>query len=215
MTNSTSTKSDTEVLAGFIASRPDDGYELRARFDHRLLARVGPLPAALAGLALEEDVLQRTWELVFRAGSSGYEPKRGTVIAYLEGHARNAKRDVCAAHAPPGSTTRPGKGPDGLERPSRTPLSIEQILPGIEGDGAALDTVLADPEDGVSRALDRLYADELAAAAARSSTLHVAGLIATMREDRDLGEASSALGISRFAARRALDRFAAGLAAAA
>jgi hypothetical protein len=80
---------------------------------------VGPLPTALTGLGLEEDLLQRTWELAYRAGSNQYQPERGGVLDYLVGHARNAKRDIAAVHAPPGEPTRPRKDAWGSKTRSR------------------------------------------------------------------------------------------------
>ena len=189
-----SSKSDGEVLSGFLANDLEDGNELRTRFDSRLIGMVGSMPAALAGLGLEEDVLQRTWELVYRAGANGYQPERGGALAYLEGHARNARRDVCAGHAPPGQPTRPRKDEDGMTIPWKATVPLEAGLVTEAGKEVALVNMVG---------------------AARLGEVLVVELLGQMREDRGLSEAAAEVGVTRFAGRRALDRFAGALASAA
>jgi DNA-binding phage protein len=210
-----SSKSDGEVLSGFLANDLEDGNELRKRFDSRLIGMVGSMPAALAGLGLEEDVLQRTWELVYRAGANGYQPERGGVLAYLEGHARNARRDVCAAHAPPGQPTRPRKDEDGMTIPWKPTVPLEAGLVTEAGKEVALVNALATPVDEVEHAIDGVFVDELMVEAARLGEVLVVELLGQMREDRGLSEAAAEVGVTRFAGRRALDRFAGALASAA
>lgn len=210
-----SSKSDAEVLSGFLANDIEDGNELRRRFDSRLLRLVGAVPGALAGLGLEEDVLQRTWELVYRAGRNSYQPARGRVLDYVAWHARNARRDVCAAHAPPGQPTRPSKDEEGVTIPWTPTVPLESGLVTKFGEEVALVNALADPVDDVERAIDGVFVDELVAEAGRLGEVLVVDLLGQMRQDRDLSEAAAEVGVSRFAGRRALDRFAGALASAA
>ena len=204
-----SSKSDAEVLSGFLANEIEDGCELRERFEGRLLRIVGPLPAALSGLGLEEDIAQRTWELVCRAGQDGYDAGRGEVLSYLEGHARNAKRDVCAAHVPPGNPTRPAKDAEGV------PIPLNPTVPLGTSTGKDLVGVLADPVDEIGRMIDEVFVDDLVTEAAFLGESLVVELLGRMRADRGLSEAAAELGVSRFAAGRAVDRFARALASAA
>jgi hypothetical protein len=203
--------SDPSLLAGFLSNDFEAGKELRRRYDERLLKIVGPMPAAMNGLGLEEDVLQRTWELVYRKGSAGYSSTRGAMINYLAGHARNAKRDVCAGHAPPGARTRPGKDEDGKSIVWKCPLSLDgPTVTQTEGELTLADAV-PDPVDEYARAEDRRYVDELVAAAETSAPPIVVDLLARMRDGNTLGQASAESGVSRFTARRAIDRWTASI----
>lgn len=188
--------------------------EARERFDDALRSRV-PLPRALRGQGLEEDVLQNMWELVLRAGPGSFQLGRGSVLAYLEGHARNARRNVCQEHAPPGMRRRPGKDAHGEPVEWQPAVSLdatvavgvaEMITP------VPLVEVFAVGEPGFDRTLDRVYLDQLEKHAADSQPL-VSDLIAWMRHDRGLADAAAELGVSRHAARRALDQYASTLAA--
>jgi hypothetical protein len=188
--------------------------EARERFDDALRSRA-PLPPALRGQGLEEDMLQNTWELVLRAGPGGYQPDRGSVLAYLEGHARNARRNVCQEHAPPGMRRRPGKDAQGKPVEWQPAVSLDATVAVGVAEMIApvlLVEVLAVDEPGFDRALDRVYLGQLEKDAAVSQPL-VSDLIAWMRHDRGLADAAAQLGISRHAARRALDQYASTLAA--
>jgi hypothetical protein len=213
-------KSDERLLGeifkgGRAAAREAAMMKARERFDGPLQARV-PLPPALHGQGLEEDVLQRAWELVWRAGPSGFNPARGSALAYLEGHARNARRDVCQEHAPPGMRRRPGTDATGEPVPwlPAVPIDPPVIPVASEADATPGQTVavaLAVEDPGFEQTLDRLVVEQLQRNAAGSQL--VADLIASMRRDRSLAEAAAELAVSRHAARRALDRYALTLAA--
>jgi hypothetical protein len=164
----------------------------RERFDGPLQARV-PLPPALHGQGLEEDVLQRTWELAWRAGSAGFDLTRGSALAYLEGHARNARRDVCQEHAPPGKRRRPGTDAAGKPVAWTPAVSIE---PTIIDRNAVLAAALVVEDAGLEQALDRIVVEQFEHDAARSHPV-VADLLASMRRDRGLGEAADEIGVSR------------------
>jgi hypothetical protein len=207
----TSCKTDADLLSGFLAHNAVAGYELRERFDARLLALVGPMPSTLAGLGLEEDVLQRSWELVFLAGPEAYDRTRGEVINYLEGHGRNAKRDVCAAHAPPGQPTRQRKDAAGMTIPWKPTVPLEATIVTSAGEEVALAGALTDPVDEIARVIDEIFVDELIAEAGRMDEPLAIDLLGRMREERRLSEAAAELGVSRFTARRALDRLATAL----
>lgn len=191
---STSYRSDGDLLKGFFEDDTIAIEELRERFDDRLLIRVGALPPAIQGLGLEEDVLQRAYELVFRAGPDAFDPARGGLGAYLEGLARNAKRDVCAEHAPPGELTRPRKDANGESIPWKPTVLLEED--GFEA-----------PADEIEAAVTGIFVDELAEDAERLEMATVVNLIDRMRQDHGISEAAKSMGVSRFTARRALDRF--------
>jgi hypothetical protein len=214
-------KSDERVLGAIFkdgrpAEREAAMMEARVRFDGSLQSRV-PLPPALHGQGLEEDVLQRTWELTWRAGPGGFDPARGPALAYLEGHARNARRDVCQEHAPPGMRRRPGTDATGTPVAWLPAVSIEAAatVTGSEVDaspGLTVAAALAIEDAGFEQALDRLVVEQLEQNAAGSHPL-VGDLIAWMCRDRGLGEAAAELGVSRHVARRALDQYALSVAA--
>jgi hypothetical protein len=205
-------KSDEQLLAAIFKDgrpAPREAAMMRARdrFDGLLQARV-PLPPALHGRGLEEDVLQRTWELAWRAGSAGFDPTRGSALAYLEGHARNARRDVCQEHAPPGMRRRPGTDATGRPVAWTPAVSIELTM--IDTNAVLAPAVVAAlvvEDAGLEQALDRIVVEQFEHDAARSHPL-VADLLASMRRDRGLGEAAAEIGVSRHVARRALDQFA-------
>lgn len=205
-------KSDEQLLAaifkdGRLALREAAMMTARERFDGPLQARV-PLPPALHGQGLEEDVLQRTWELAWRAGSAGFDPTRGSALAYLEGHARNARRDVCQEHAPPGMRRRPGTDAAGKPVAWTPAVPIEPTM--IDTHAALAPAVVAAlvvEDASLEQALDRVVVEQFQHDAARSNPL-VADLLAFMRRDRGLAEAAAEIGVSRHVARRALDQFA-------
>ncbi|HEX9968190.1 MAG TPA: hypothetical protein VGB06_09605 [Solirubrobacterales bacterium] len=192
---STSHRSDDDLLKGFFGDDTIAIRELRARFDHRLLNRVGPLPPALQGLGLEEDLLQRAYEIAYRAGPDAFDPGRGELGAYLAGVARNAKRDVCAEHAPPGEPTRPRKDADGEPIPWKPTVVLEEDK-------------LEAPADEIEAVVNGVFVDELTEDAELMEMETVVNLIDRMRQDRGISEAAKSMGISRFTARRTLDHFA-------
>lgn len=206
-------KSDEQLLAAIFkdgrpALREAAMMTARERFDGPLQARA-PLPPALHGQGLEEDVLQRTWELAWRAGSAGFDPTRGSALAYLEGHARNARRDVCQEHAPPGMRRRPGTDATGKPVAWAPAVSIEPTMI-VDTNAVLAPAVVAAlvVEDArLEQALDRIVVEQFEHDAVRSHPL-VADLLASMRRDRGLGEAAAEIGVSRYVARRALDQFA-------
>lgn len=213
-------KSDEQLLAAIFkndrpALREAAMMAARRRFDAPLQGRV-PLPQALHGHGLEEDVLQRAWELVWRAGPAGFDPARGSALAYLEGHARNARRDVCEEHAPPGMRRRPGNDAHGEPVPWRPAVPIDTTVnvtvSETESDPGQPVAALVVEDVGFEHTLNRVVVEQYQRTAAVSNPL-VADLLERMRRDFGLAEAAVDLAVSRHVARRALDRFALTLAA--
>lgn len=201
-------RSDIDLLRGFFEGDNGAARELRDRFDDRLLRRAGTLPPILSGLDLEDDILQRTYELVYRAGLDAFDPKRGDLISYLEGHARNAKRDACAEHAPPGEPSRPRKDTKGESIPRRPAIPLEQTMQTDAGRHLSLVETLEAPANEIENALTGIFVNQLSEQAERLEMPTVARMIGQMKEDQGIADAAAAIGVSRFAARRALDRFA-------
>jgi len=205
---SASCRSDIDLLKGFFEGDIDAGRGLRDRFDDRLLRRAGALPSILRGLDLEDDVLQRTYELVYRAGFDAFDPARGELISYLEGHARNARRDVCAEHVPPGEPSRSRKDAKGEPIPWKPAIPLEETVQTDSGRHLSLVETLETPANEIENALTGIFVNQLSEQAGRLEMPTVALMIGQMKEDQGIADAAAAIGVSRFTARRAFDRFA-------
>lgn len=203
-----SCRSDIDLLKGFFEGDIEAARGLRDRFDDPLLRRAGALPSILRGLDLEEDVLQRTYELVYRAGFDAFDPGRGELISYLEGHARNARRDVCAEHVPPGMLSRSRKDAKGEPIPWKPAIPLEKTVQADNGRHLSLVETLEAPENEIENVLTGIFVKQLSEHAERLEMPTVARMIDQMKEDQGIAHAAAAIGVSRFAARRALDRFA-------
>lgn len=207
-----SCRSDIGLLKGFFDGDAVAARALRERFDDRLIRRAGPLPSPLNGLGLEEDILQRAYELAFKAGFAAFDPSRGEMISYLEGHARNAKRDICAEHAPPGEPSRPRKDASGNPAPWKRAIPLEETVQAVNGGHLSLVDTLENPTNEIENALTGIYVDQLSEQAERLEMPAIVRLIDQMKDDQGITDAAASIGLSRFAARRAFDHFALALA---
>lgn len=87
---------DDALLAGFCAGEPESALAFVRRFESRVL---GVALAVLGDRHAAEDVAQLAFERAWRHGHT-YDPRRGSVLAWLCSIARNAAIDAARVRRP-------------------------------------------------------------------------------------------------------------------
>ncbi|MBA2362024.1 MAG: hypothetical protein H0V86_00600, partial [Chloroflexia bacterium] len=94
--------SNGRLLELFLGGDAEAWEELPRRLHGRLVRVSQRVAPDLAAKALEEDVVQRGWELLLGMGPFAYDRRRGSVMRYLRYVLRSAANDVRAEHAEAG-----------------------------------------------------------------------------------------------------------------
>jgi hypothetical protein len=193
---------DEALLGAFLQGDEDARDALPRRFGEDLLHEVRAIVPDLAALALDEDVVQRAYELLLTRPAGHFDPDRGSARSYLRTTLRRAARDVRAENAPPGTRTRavPGK--------QREPaLSLDRMIEATDGESLAF--AIDDHADTVVR---KVTVDELVARARRDAMSMIADAMTVMlTNDIGIVDAARIIGVSRLVLRREFDRWIAGI----
>ncbi|MHB8671993.1 MAG: RNA polymerase sigma factor [Acidimicrobiales bacterium] len=83
-----------QTLSAFVAGDPEARAKLPALIDRRLMSRARALAPDLVKRALVDDVVSRTWELMLTKPAGSYDPERSAPLTYVNTIARTAVRDV-------------------------------------------------------------------------------------------------------------------------
>jgi DNA-directed RNA polymerase specialized sigma24 family protein len=200
---------DADVMQGFLRGDAGAREELPRRFHGRLVQLARRIAPDLAERGLEEDVVQRMWELLLQRSRLDYDRRLGGVTTYLGAALRTAAKDVRAENTPPGEPVR-GWGKVG-PRPPRVRFWLE---PEWGGGGSARRPyatwieVIPDPRDDMKLVRDRLDVMMVLRLARRTAPREVLrALVLVYLLGAQLGEAAKALGMSRSTLRRRIDEW--------
>jgi hypothetical protein len=201
------------LLAGFLAADPHACTQFPTQLGGRLRATAVRVAPDLYRRGRIDEVVQQAYELLVRRPAGHFDPSRGSAAAYMYQAVRLAVRDVRAQYPSPGATTRPRRGEDGEFVPADPPLTLDHVVSAGEETVTLAETIVADAdvEDLVlgvlgARALISLIPGEAPA------WLRVA--MALIADGYTVSEAAAKVGQSRFAVRRAMNRWALPLAIA-
>jgi DNA-directed RNA polymerase specialized sigma24 family protein len=201
-----SSSSAAKRLKAFLAREPSALSLFPQEADHEL-----GLLAARVGNGLPKDVrpelVDEVYKFLLSGNAPAFDPTRGTAKAYLWQAMRNAAKTVRASYAPPGQPTRLRNTVQG--RPEGD-VGVREQLDTETADDVVLSREGRDLEAAV-RTMNA-YVDTRSALARASPNVRAA-LELIHGHGRGVREAAEALGMSRFQLRRALDGFAATLAA--
>lgn len=192
--------SDEELMEAFLDGDPVARAELPKRFGPRLQSIARRTDVRLTRLGLDEDIVQQVYLLLLTRPPGHFDRARGDgVWGYLKAMVRLATRDLLAQYAPPGMRTRARISPE----PDNGVNEAAVIAPrqALGGDRPALDFT----EDvALSHVTGKMIVDGLEADAP-DWLRRVLGLVI---EGLTVTEAAAAVGLSRYAVRRALGRWA-------
>ena len=178
----------------------------------RLLALARRVAPDLADCDLQEDVVQRMWELVLIRPPRSYHPDYSGAMAYLGALIKTAATDVRAEHTPPGERTRRYRRPNKQERRAYMRALIHDYDHAEQIDAYSPWShprwgEVPDPHDPIRDLESRLTGLEILALARHTGApQHLIRALALI-DDNDvlLGEAARAVGTSRHALRRNLN----------
>jgi DNA-directed RNA polymerase specialized sigma24 family protein len=177
-----------QTLSAFVAGDLEARAKLPRLIDRRLTGRAKALAPDLVKRALVDDVVSRTWELVLTKPAGSYDPVRSAPLTYINTIARTAVRDV---------------------------RSTNQTMVRAPRDYSQVDIDLADQTepvtDGGILAVDDAIDLECRMAALGPRARAAARMIAN--EGMPLVTAAEHVGLSRFALKRQLARWATAVAA--
>jgi DNA-directed RNA polymerase specialized sigma24 family protein len=195
------------LLTGFLAADPVARTKFPEQMGGRLRATAGRIAPDLNKRDLIDDVVQQAYELLLRRPAGHFDPSRGSAATYLHKIVRLAARDIRAQFAPPGTPTRPRRNEDGEFMPTNPPLTLDQVVSAGEEAVTMAETILADAdiEDLVlgvlgARALLDLVPDQ--------APTWLREVLALAANGHTVSEAAAEVGQSRFAVRRAINRWA-------
>lgn len=185
------------LVTGFLAGDLQARESLPRDLGETLLKIAGEIAPDLKERGLAEDVVQETLQLLLARPAGHFDPDRGSPWAYLRQMVRLAARDVRAKEAPAGAPRRPKRDENGEPAAVLPPLPLQDAL--------ITDNATEDFEDRVLAAIGAAtFIDATPSEAptwlSMALSLAVEGLTVT--------ETADALKISRFALRRALNRWA-------
>ena len=197
------------LLLDFIAGRPHARDTLPRLVHHRLVGLARKLAPDLAERDLDEDVVQRTWELLLRKQPGSFDPERGTAMAYLGAIMYNAAHDVRAEHAPLYGRTRFYRRPTKPERRRYAGALLRARDAEQSGDDAPPWELIPDPHDDIAELECRLHAAEILALARATAPATVLRALCLIHDDDLLlAQAARAAGCGRFTLRRQLHAWA-------
>ena len=200
---------EAELLQGFLGGDPDAREELPRRFHWRMVGLARRIAPDLAERDLEEDVVQRMWELLLQKPRLDYDRRICGVTTYLSAVLRTAAKDVRGENTPPGEPVR-GWG----KVSTRSPTVRFWLAPdprarrhGRQECPSPIE-VIPDPRDEmrlVRERLDVIMVLRLAKRTAPEEVLRAFVMIYVL--GRQLDEAAKALGVSRYVLRRRINRW--------
>lgn len=195
---------EDDLLIAFLEGHPGARDILPRRLHGRLAAIARSIAPDLADRGLDEDVVQRMWELLLHKEPGSFTPERGNAVAYLGALLRNAAIDVRAEHTPPGERTRLYRKPTKRERRAYMRKLLHDYDRAEMSERSGAWNGAPDPHDDIEAVEARLTAMEiLALARYTGAPTHVIRAMAMIHDsDVLLGEAARAVGRSRFALRR-------------
>ena len=164
--------SDGRLLELFLGGDAEVREELPRRLHGRLVRVSRWIAPDLAAMGLEEDVVQRGWELLLGMGRFAYDRRRGPALGFLRYVLRSAANDVRAEHADAGQL----KYGSGAWEPQRLYVDTMQDALRIRMRAAGGEMVEAagDGERRLERALEKLNVRQTLALMRRTAPPEVA-----------------------------------------
>lgn len=198
---------EDSLLLAFLDRHPDARDQLPRHLARRLPPLARRIAPDLAEQGLEEDVVQRMWELLLSKEPDSFNPRFSGAMTYLAAVLRTAATDIRAEHTPPGERTRLYKRATRRERKTYA----RRLLADYGEDPDAMPwELVADPCDDIAALECRLHAVEILALAQRTAPYHaLRALRMIARDGKRFNEAARDLHVSRFTLRRWLDQWSA------
>ena len=148
------------------------------------------MPGYLQGHGLEEDVTQRTFELLLWKPRGAFERDRGSARSYIMAVANTARRDVIASYAPPGQRTRARRGDDG-EFHTVHARSLDEVV-GVDDTGVAIELgeTIADPGNPIDDLLGHLEVHRILALVGAAAPAAIVGTLDNVVSGQQFGDAT-------------------------